>query len=518
MLFLLFLSALLGQSPPAPVANVHFTVDAMRPRARISPYIYGVNQPDWKGATRDATLARIGGNRLTAYNWETNASNAGNDYHFQNDGFMGGGETPGEAMRPQIAAALNAGAAMIVTVPMAGYVSADKRGDGDVNKTPDYLNTRFDKSLPRKGRPFAFPPDLNDHTVYQDEFVAWVEKTFPQKNGPHRLFYSLDNEADLWDSTHARLRTQKLTYAEMLQRSIDYARAIKAVAPASLVFGPASFGWSGFENLTGATDANGRNFLDFYLKGMRDAGKTSGRRLLDVLDLHWYPEARGGGQRITEGGNEPDVVRARLQAPRSLWDATYQEDSWITRDVIHEPIRLLPRVKAQIAQFDPGMKLGITEYNYGGGNHISGAITIADVLGIFGREGVFAANYWQLKPDERFAYAAFTLYRNFDGKKGRFGDTSLAATTSDPVNTSLYASMDAAHPNRLVLVAINKTDAPIDADTTLAAKTTFRAARLYRLTGEAAQPRSAGETPVAAGNHLRLTLPPMSVTVIALQP
>ena len=47
----------------------------------ISRFIYGMN--GWNGSGRPAnlTLSRSGGNRMTAYNWETNASNAGSDYY-----------------------------------------------------------------------------------------------------------------------------------------------------------------------------------------------------------------------------------------------------------------------------------------------------------------------------------------------------------------------------------------------------------------------------------------------------
>ncbi|MEP7345781.1 MAG: Ig-like domain-containing protein, partial [Gemmatimonadaceae bacterium] len=58
----------------------------------ISRFIYGLNFliGAWDDATPPAgiTLSRIGGNRMTAYNWENNYSNAGSDYYFQNDNFM----------------------------------------------------------------------------------------------------------------------------------------------------------------------------------------------------------------------------------------------------------------------------------------------------------------------------------------------------------------------------------------------------------------------------------------------
>jgi hypothetical protein len=49
-------------------------------------------------------MGRIGGNRWTAYNWETNASNAGSDYLYQNDTYLGGGSAPGGAVAGPVGA------------------------------------------------------------------------------------------------------------------------------------------------------------------------------------------------------------------------------------------------------------------------------------------------------------------------------------------------------------------------------------------------------------------------------
>ena len=79
--------------------EVTFTIRSDEPIGPISPYIYGANFPDLSGTGRYLTLVRMGGNRLTAYNWETNASNAGSDWYFQNDDYLGGGNDPGGAVR-----------------------------------------------------------------------------------------------------------------------------------------------------------------------------------------------------------------------------------------------------------------------------------------------------------------------------------------------------------------------------------------------------------------------------------
>src|SRR4051812_48741799 len=71
----------------ASVTHVDLTINRSKLGRTISPLIYGYNSIDDPAAQRVAVL-RAGGNRFTAYNWENNASNAGNDYMFQNDNYL----------------------------------------------------------------------------------------------------------------------------------------------------------------------------------------------------------------------------------------------------------------------------------------------------------------------------------------------------------------------------------------------------------------------------------------------
>jgi hypothetical protein len=420
----------------------------------ISPYVYGANFPDWKGIGEGYTVARMGGNRTTAYNWETNASNAGNDYRHQNDGYMGESDEAGKTYRDFLREAQSHGAAVLLTIPTLGYVSADKGPDGDVNQTPNYLQTRFHRSYARKGSKFVYPPNTKDRAVYQDEFVAFLEKS---KSGKTPVWYALDNEPDLWASTHARIHPQKGTFAEILANNVLFAKAIKDVAPKALVFGPANYGWQGFRTFQDAPDRKGRDFLDFYLSGMRDAGRKAGKRLLDSLEVHWYPEAQGGGQRIVTDRDKPGTAEARVQAPRSLWDPNYVETSWIAQVLGQKPIVLLPRLKAQIDKNYPGTKLSIMEYDYGGGSNASGMVAQADVLGLFGRYGLFAATHWGISKDDPSQIAGFRAFVDFDGKGSRFGDRGLAVFGQTPSEDSVYASLDSKKPGRMTIVAVNKT-------------------------------------------------------------
>jgi hypothetical protein len=497
---------------------VTFTIDPQQSQHPISRFIYGVNA-DLTGAYSNLTFTRLGGNRWTAYNWENNASNAGSDYLYQNDGYLGGGNTPGGAVLPHLQNASDHNAATLLTIPINGYVSADKNGGGDVrNSGPDYLQTRFRQDKPAKGAPFSLTPDLSDGYVYQDEFVNWVNANFPAgQTDPNRpVWYSLDNEPDLWNSTHAEVHPAAATYAELIQKTIDYAAAIKAVAPGSKVFGPVNYGWQGFVNLQNAPDAGGRDFQSFYLDQMRQAELTYGHRLLDALDIHWYPEAQGGGVRITDDNNSDAVVAARLQAPRSLWDPTYTETSWITQWSTGGPIDLLPRLQNKINANYPGTRLAITEYNYGGGDHISGGIAQADVLGIFGRDGVYAASQWQLYASEPFVAGAFAMFRNYDGNNSTFGDTSVSATTTSAADSSIYASVDTANPNILTLVAINKTGAALPATLNLNGVSAGALAKFYTLTGASSVPQAAGQATIDNPSAFAYTMPAYSVTTIRI--
>ena len=305
---------------------------------------------------------------------------------------------------------------------------------------------------------------------------------------------------------------------------------IKSIVPNSLVYGPVSYGWEGYQTLQNATDSatdnaaidpyTGKaygNFLSYYLAQMHLASNAAGKRLLDVLDLHWYPEATGDGTRIiTESSTDPAVVAARLQAPRSLWDPTYVETSWITQSLGGKAIDLLPTIQSEIDANNPGTKLSFSEYNYGGGSDISGAIAEADVLGIFGKYGVYSANQWALSSSEPFIQAAFAMYRNYNGKGATFGDTSISANTSDVADTSVYASLDSKDPSHMVVIAINKTANAMTVTIQLDHTKTFDKAEIYQLTASAANPVFAGDMAITNPSFFTYTMPAYSVSTLNL--
>ena len=505
-----------------PAADVTFTIDTSQGMWAISPDIYGMNAP-FPGKTVDPTMRvtseRLGGNRLSAYNWENNASNAGKDYKFQNDGYLSSSNAAGDAVRFLMNDAWSTGGGAVVTVPIGDYVSADKSPGGDVRTDAGtaYLQTRFRKNLASKGAPFSDPPNQGDDSVYQDEFVAWAKGCA----GTVPLAFCLDNEPDLWAESHPEIHPEDVTYDELCQRTVRFATAIKAVWPAAPILGFVSYGWNGYTTLQGAPDASGKGeFIDYFLGQMKAADDSAGHRLVDYLDLHWYPEAKGGNTRIVFDAAPTNATQvaawqeARMQAPRSLWDPTYTESSWITSN-IKGAIKLIPRMRDKIAAKYPGTKLAFTEWNYGGPNDITGAIATADVLGILGREHVDMAHIWPLAQSEPFIFAGVKAFRNFDGQSGAFGDIGIAAANSDTVNTSVYASLPSSNPNQVIVVAINKkSDADVRAGIRLAHPANLRTAKVFLLAGST--PKVAATPGLAATdvNAFSYVMPARSVSVL----
>jgi hypothetical protein len=505
-----------------PATDVTFAVDTSQGLWAISQDIYGMNSP-FPGKTVDPTMRvtseRLGGNRLSAYNWENNASNAGKDYKYQNDGYLSASNAAGDAVRFMMDDAWAMGGGAVVTVPIGDYVSADKAPGGDVRTDAGtaYLNQRFRKNVASKGAPFSDPPNQGDDSVYQDEFVAWARGCA----GTVPVAFCLDNEPDLWAENHPEIHPNKVTYDELCQRTVSFATAIKAVWPAAPVLGFVSYGWNGYTTLQGAPDASGKGeFVDYFLAQMKAAEDSTGHRLVDYLDLHWYPEALGGGARIVFDPAPTDATQvaawqdARMQAPRSLWDPAYTESSWIASN-LKAGINLIPRMRQKIANKYPGTKLSITEWNYGGPNDVTGAIATADVLGIFGREHVDSAHIWPLSQSEPFTFAGVKAFRNYDGQSGEFGDIGIAAANSDTVNTSVYASLSSSNPNRVVVVAINKkSDASVTAGIRLAHPANLKTAKVYVLTGSTPALVAAAGLDATDVNAFSYVMPARSVSVL----
>jgi len=527
-------STQVSATPSGSIPNVTVTINPANTQP-ISPWIYGINNSAGIANLPHVTLNRLGGNRWTAYNWTTNASNAGSDFNFQSDNFLSSSSIPGEAVRPTIAADIAGGMASMMTVQLQGLVSGDEAGPVSTANPPDLtrFKTVVDKKSTVSAAAFTTTP-LTTGPVFMDEFAWAMDQKFPGAgifggSTQTPVFVDLDNEPELWNSTHLEIQgATRSTPDDYIARTLTLAKALKDQFPDMTIFGPVHYGFLGIYNWQTALNATPTGvdwFTDKYLQALASASATYGRPLVDVYDFHWYPEDYDANSlRVTSmtGTTLTDAqMQLVVQAPRNLWDPTFTDpgnsNPWPNQVLGNSAIQMLPRLKAKIASEFPSMKLSVSEYEAGGFNNIAGTVAQADELGVFATQGVFAAMFWPPGGTFDYSLAGFRAYRNFDGANSNFGDTLLQSTSSNVQNVVVYASKDTAHPSRVVFVAINRaSSAQITAITGAPLSGT---AHMYQMTAATAQgqtpvtPVALGQTAVS-GSSLTLTLPAYSVTTI----
>lgn len=464
---------------PTPGAGPALAVNVTADRHPILPGVYGMNFADETlAAELRLPVRRWGGNHTSRFNYLVDTTNVGSDWYFENipqDNPDPGSLPDGNTVDRFVEQDLRTGTASLVTLPLIGRV-AGRRLPGHpydcgfkvslygAQQSVDPWDPDCGNGVLLNGTEITWN-DPADTSVavgpdFVEGFVDHLVGRYGSGAGGGVRLYELDNEPMLWYETHRDVHPQPTSYDEMRDRTVAYAGAVKQADPTTQTLGPSVWGWTAY--FWSALDwESGGNwwehpqdrlahgnvpFLDWYLQQLAAWHAQHGVRLLDFLDVHFYPP----GVALAPAG-DPATQALRLRSTRLLWDPTYVEESWIA-----QPVYLVPRLHGWVQGNYPGTRTGVTEYNWGALDHLNGALAQADVLGIFGREGLHLATLWGPPSSSDPGAFAFRAFRNVDGAGRAFGETSVGATSSDQGRLSLYAGrriVDGA----LTLVAVNKT-------------------------------------------------------------
>ena len=517
---------LLAQNPTATV-----TVDVNANRRAINPHVYGLAYATTTQLSDlNAPFNRYGGNNTSRYNWQVNGDNRGQDWYFESIGDTS--SVAGERVDTFIANARAANAQPAVTIPMIGWVA--KLGSGrsklagfsigkygaqtgnDWQWFPDAGNGILSSNgLPVSGNDPNDANVPNSSSLQQQWVQAIVNKWGTAANGGLN-YYILDNEHSIWHSTHRDVHPAGATMSEVLSRMTDYASHIKGVDPSAKVMGPEEWGWSGYfysgydqqygsqhgwSFLPDRNSVGGQDYLPWLLAGL----KTDGRHLLDVFSVHYYPQ---GG----EFGNDTSTTTQLLRnkSTRSLWDPNYVDQTWI-----NDKVQLIPRLRNWAnTYYYPGTPIAITEYNWGAESHINGATTQADILGIFGREGLDMAARWTTPDASTPTYKAIKMYRNYDGARSTFGDVSVSATGPNPDNVAVFAAQRSSDNAVTVMVISKYLSGATPVTINLANFSAASPAKIYQLTSANTITRL-GDL-AFTGSTVSFSAPAQSITLLAL--
>jgi hypothetical protein len=525
-----------GTNVPPQITNtpVVVTVDAQLNRHPISPLIYGVAFASASQLTElNCPLNRSGGNSETRYNWQLNAHNHAADWYFES--IADSPATPGAAADDFVSSAKSAGAEPMLTIPMIGWMPKLGPNRG---KLASYSIAKYGLQADNDWQWFADagngvvansdflittnnPADANfaTNSTFQQVFVQHLTNRWGLSTNGGVRYYLMDNEHSIWHSTHRDVHPVGTTMQELRDRFFDYAGKVKALDPAALILAPEEWGWSGYfysgyDQQYGSQHgwgsqpdraANGNwDYMPWLLDQFRQRAANTQQRLLDYFTLHFYPQ---GGESGNDTSTATQLLRNR--STRAFWDTNYVDASWI-----NSVVKLIPRMKGWVAAYYPGTQIGITEYNWGAEGHINGATAQADILGIFGREGLDLATRWTTPASATPTFKAMKMFRNYDGNKSAFGDTSVDAITPNPDAVCAFASLRSTD-GALTVLMVNK-------QLTASAEATIVVTNLLLSgTGQAWQLTSANSITRLSdvsfsGNTITSTVPPQSVTLFVL--
>jgi hypothetical protein len=523
-------------APPAAGAGPALNVDAGNQTHAISPYIYGMNGYSFVNSVdgpANPTVIRWGGDSTSRYNYQNGFSNSAADWCFENQTNAGVGPT-GE-FDDLLTSDQSIGAITLGTVPVQGWVAKDStscsfptstypsqttidtfRGCGN-GVYPEGVNGCTNANgcdIPVTGA-VATVTSVAEGPAWAGSWVTYLVGQFGTAgSGRGVAIYDLDNEPDWWDSTQRDVHPSPFTYDELTNSDIATALAVKTADQTAEIAGPViSFwwdffyskldvesGWSSggpcYEPWSDPVDRKahgGIALVPYYLQQFAQAETTNNQRLLDYLDLHLYfaAEYNGSGVGLSTAGDTGEQ-QARLNSTRVFWDPTYKDPNYPQPNYITDsnytsscstPLQapqMIPTMQAWVANNYPGTKTATSEYNWGGQEHINGALAQADLLGIFGQYGLDLATLWDPPNTSQVpGLVAFEIYRNYDGANSKFGDIALASTSAAQGQLSVYGALRSSD-QAVTVVVINKTYGALTSTLSLANLTATGNAKVYQ--------------------------------------
>ncbi|QVL30917.1 glycoside hydrolase family 44 protein [Telmatocola sphagniphila] len=432
----------------------------------IRDTIYGVaDMPKEKRQAYGLPLSRFGGNTTSRYNWRINADSGADDWFYKNRGNPAAPED--NAYWKHLEENYSLGASSYVCVPMLGWVAKDNSSYGfpvskyGEQKSHEPNSPDVGNGLRKDGSPITGNDPKETSVAFSPEDVASGVKICVDRANqlsqqglkqPVR-YWVLDNEPMLWHKTHRDVHPNPASYDELWTKTVQYAEAIRQVDPQARIAGFCSWGWvdlfysaqdQGYDSYHSKPDHRAHGELplaEWFLKKCAEYKRAHGRNLIDVLDVHWYPQAEINGKSpFTGKGSELNELR--LRTTRDLWDSSYTQESWVRNSGDRRPVALIPRMKQLIEKYCPGMDLCLGEYNFGGAENITGGLAQTEIFGIFAQQKLDLAFFWQ--QPEGTQWAAWELFRNYDGQGGKFGDR--------------YLPMECDHPKCAVFAARRQSD------------------------------------------------------------
>lgn len=518
-------------------AQVAIRIDALADKKPVSPFIYGRNNsfsstdPTWTLPSdelvrlRDAGVRFFrenGGNNTTKYNWRRKL---GSHPDWYNNVYFNNWDQTAKALQENFPFAHGMWAFQLLGYAAKsnqynfndwGYnqsqwwegVNQNLAGNGVLNPTGTKALKDGDYQLYLEKWDADSTTDLIKHWFSTDGIGLDKDKN---------RYWNMDNEPEIWSGTHDDVMPVQISAEEFMQRYIAVAKKAREKFPEIKLVGPVTaneWQWYNWNNKTITVDGKNYPWLEYFIKTIAEEQKTSGVKLLDVLDIHFYPSTQ----------KTEEVV----QLHRVFFDKTFSfpeangvknisgsYDNRITQEYIF--VRCNEWLEKYLGS-GHGVTLALTET--GLADAVKPPVTsvwYASMMGEFMRNGVEIFTPWTWKTGMWETLHLFSLYNR---------ELSISGISDQENLVSAYPTITASGDS-MTVVLVNRS-ATLNQDV----KLTFEhfnpapgAVQLYTLSqlpdSETFKSKSENALKKSTvnydGGNFNVKLPPMSVTSIQLR-
>jgi len=515
-------------------------IDATAGKIPIHPQIYGKNDfnisDDSTKPTSDSAIQILkdagikivrltGGNNSTKYNWRARLSSHPdwfNNVYAHNWDFAA---QEMQSKLPNVQA--------IFALQVLGWVASNVNNNwsdyawGQAHNGT-YPSASFDLagggtvSTDGKTQLTAGNPQLYLKAWPADSSIAILPHWFGTGTGDLSLnqtqfqYWNMDNEPDIWHGTHNDIVPDTMMADTFINRYITVAKAARIANPNVLLVGPVfanEWQWWVWNKTPVTVNGTQYSSMEYFIKKIGEAEKSTGLKLLDVYDQHFYP-----GYSSTTTADRDNL----LQLHRVLFDTTY---AWPKSNGIHTidnkwtkavPNYTFLRISRWMEQYlgTGRSRLAMTEFgsvNLQNSNPAAEAVVYASFLGTMADNNFEIFTPWDWQAGWYESLHLFTTY----AKANRVSSTS----TLDSL-VSAYTSVNNAGDS-LTVILVNR-----DANNTQTASVSlahfipggawapsFQIANITSETFVSATSNAISKGSVdVANNAFQTTLPKLSVT------
>jgi len=440
-------------------------IDLASPRKQVSANLYGMNSPlfsddplfpdkatwlkAWDAGVRIVRLN--GGNNATKYNWKKKLSSHPDWY---NNVYPNNWDQAAVLLEKNLP-----GTSGMWAFQLLGKVAATAEFNFNGN---DFNGSRWwegvCQNLAGNGIPNLAGGSKasreGDPNLYLTNWTAadtvgildhWFGKEGLGLNNQLHQYWNMDNEPDIWNLKHNDVITGELAAEEFLQNYFEVAKKARARFPAIKLCGPAAaneWQWYTWNDKPVVYEGQSYAWLEYFIKRIAEEQKACNVRLLDLLDLHFYPNTT----RIEE----------IVQLHRVFFDQTftYPEASGIKilpgqSNGTENKEFIFERCRQWLEKYlgpHHGVGLGLSETEIKVYKPDVVAVWYASMLGEFMKQGVELFTPWSWQPG---MWETLHLFSRFSQKN------FVPCHSSDDILVSGYPTTDDEGVN-LTIILVNR--------------------------------------------------------------